>query len=452
MFRLIGRMPALDLRGSSPRTRPVACRRCNRAMIDPGATTMVARVSVQGRGRGAPSSSSPRTEASFFVPGCSFCLTIVVQHFTYRGSVSPDSCLVGLSIDETQINTNAAALSLCVVWFPRRGRRVPREKTCTSHTRLCHQSMRAVLDLGGDFVWDGDGLLMDWSRPAAAAAIYLFACIASNSARPRGQRPPAPPSALPAYIERYALAHNAVLVAFSALVCVCTSAHFAAEVSRVGLRSILCPPPQQLQPLAGPLHYWCYIFYLSKYYEMADTAILIARRKRIIPLHALHHAFIPLTMCILFDGGNSIALIGLGVVNSLVHVVMYSYYLCSDLGLKPPVTGSAASPGFRFCSSARASWAAPTTGSSTFATCASTSTRHAGHCSSTPKGAPAVSQRQSSSATSPTWRSCGCLSTFTGGRTTTAPPARRTPRRRADRRATVDPLAGGAHVSIWWVT
>lgn len=198
--------------------------------------------------------------------------------------------------------------------------------------------MRAVLDLGGDFVWDGDGLLMDWSRPAAAAAIYLFACVASNSARPRGQRPPAPPSALPAYIERYALAHNAVLVAFSALVCVCTSAHFAAEVSRVGLRSILCPPPQQLQPLAGPLHYWCYIFYLSKYYEMADTAILIARRKRIIPLHALHHAFIPLTMCILFDGGNSIALIGLGVVNSLVHVVMYSYYLCSDLGLKPPVT------------------------------------------------------------------------------------------------------------------
>ena len=137
--------------------------------------------------------------------------------------------------------------------------------------------------------------------PAAAAAIYLLASVASNAARPRGsgkQRPQA--AAAPAFVEQFALVHNAALVAFSALVCVCTSAHFATEVSRVGLRSIMCPPPQQLQPLTGPLHFWCYIFYLSKYYEMVDTAILIARRKRIIPLHALHHAFIPLTMCILF--------------------------------------------------------------------------------------------------------------------------------------------------------
>jgi hypothetical protein len=61
------------------------------------------------------------------------------------------------------------------------------------------------------------------------------------------------------------------------------------------------------------------------------------RQKRIILLHALHHAFIPLVMVISFDGRVSMSLVALSVVNSLVHTVMYSYYLASALKLAPPL-------------------------------------------------------------------------------------------------------------------
>ena len=38
------------------------------------------------------------------------------------------------------------------------------------------------------------------------------------------------------------------------------------------------------------MYFWCYIFYLSKYYELVDTALLMLRGKRVIALHAIHHA------------------------------------------------------------------------------------------------------------------------------------------------------------------
>ena len=76
---------------------------------------------------------------------------------------------------------------------------------------------------------------------------------------------------------------------------------------------------------------------MSKYYEMVDTLLLILRQKPVITLHALHHAFIPLTMCLLFDGRVSFSLVALAVVNSFVHVVMYAYYLASALRMTPPV-------------------------------------------------------------------------------------------------------------------
>ena len=61
------------------------------------------------------------------------------------------------------------------------------------------------------------------------------------------------------------------------------------------------------------------------------------RLKRIIFLHAVHHAFIPLVMVLLFDGRVSVSLVGLTCLNSLVHVVMYAYFLLSALHLQPTI-------------------------------------------------------------------------------------------------------------------
>eukprot|EP00965_Chrysotila_dentata_P107757 3559115-Pleurochrysis_carterae.AAC.1 len=189
------------------------------------------------------------------------------------------------------------------------------------------------------FCFDGAGLLMHISRPAIAACLYFVTCVVHNW-RMRNRRDGI--AAPPQIIKYIAISHNAALVVFSALVFIAVGKLLVEQLSSSGLHRFLCPAPLhqggQANPpkLCGPLYWWCYLFYLSKYYEMGDTLLLILRGKRIIPLHALHHALIPVTMVILFEGGVSVSLIGLGFVNSFVHVIMYSYYLACACGRTPP--------------------------------------------------------------------------------------------------------------------
>lgn len=209
------------------------------------------------------------------------------------------------------------------------------------------------------FAWDGTGALMQWHVPATTAVLYLVACIVHNSRLPR--RGVALQTAKTPWLDRAAVLHNMLLVGFSGLVFVVAGYHFIRMVADVGLHAFLCPPTlddASVQwsvltwltggafshhlsdlppPLSGPLHYWCYVFYISKYYELVDTLLLMLRRKRIIFLHAVHHAFIPLVMVLLFDGRVSVSLVGLTCLNSLVHVVMYAYFLLSALHLQPTI-------------------------------------------------------------------------------------------------------------------
>jgi len=179
--------------------------------------------------------------------------------------------------------------------------------------------------------------MQDWRVPATVAAVYLSACALHNHRLSRST----PSSST--LLDISAVAHNVILVIFSAVVFVGSTYHFVEDLQIRGFYSFLCPPlpagasTSELPPLGGTLHWWCYVFYLSKYYELVDTALLVARRKRVIPLHAIHHAFIPYVMCVLFDGRVSISLVSLAVVNSFVHVVMYAYYLASALGLSTPL-------------------------------------------------------------------------------------------------------------------
>ena len=40
---------------------------------------------------------------------------------------------------------------------------------------------KSSMQTNAEFVWDGTGLLMHWSVPAATAAAYLAACVAHNA-------------------------------------------------------------------------------------------------------------------------------------------------------------------------------------------------------------------------------------------------------------------------------
>lgn len=83
------------------------------------------------------------------------------------------------------------------------------------------------------------------------------------------------------------------------------------------------------------LDWLTYLFYLSKFYEVIDTAIILAKGKKSPLLQTYHHAGAMITM---FSGAKFKATpIWLFVVfNSFIHSIMYVYYTFSTLKLPFP--------------------------------------------------------------------------------------------------------------------
>ncbi|KAH7128818.1 GNS1/SUR4 family-domain-containing protein [Dendryphion nanum] len=83
------------------------------------------------------------------------------------------------------------------------------------------------------------------------------------------------------------------------------------------------------------LAFWGWIFYLSKFYEVLDTFIIIAKGKRSSTLQTYHHAGAMLCM---WAGIRYMSppIWMFALVNSGIHALMYSYYTISALGVRVP--------------------------------------------------------------------------------------------------------------------
>jgi elongation of very long chain fatty acids protein 4 len=93
-------------------------------------------------------------------------------------------------------------------------------------------------------------------------------------------------------------------------------------------------------PYTSDLRYFVYIHYLSKYFDYFDTAFIILRGKdkqQLSYLHVYHHSTIGVIWgFLLYRGhGNGTASFGC-FINSVVHLIMYSHYLCTSLGYRNP--------------------------------------------------------------------------------------------------------------------
>jgi len=98
-----------------------------------------------------------------------------------------------------------------------------------------------------------------------------------------------------------------------------------------GFESIFCDEKRDYNK--GKIVFWLYLYYLSKYYELLDTFIIVFRRAPLRFIHTYHHVT---TMTIAYLG---IYLCGTGhwipiLVNTFVHVIMYYYYIVSTLGYR----------------------------------------------------------------------------------------------------------------------
>ena len=75
---------------------------------------------------------------------------------------------------------------------------------------------------------------------------------------------------------------------------------------------------------------WSFIFYVSKFYEFVDTWILVLKGKPVSFLQVYHHTGIAFIMwCAV--ASHSAWLLFVVLLNSVIHTVMYSYYLLKTI-------------------------------------------------------------------------------------------------------------------------
>ncbi|SOV03721.1 related to ELO1 - Elongase I [Ustilago sp. UG-2017a] len=93
-----------------------------------------------------------------------------------------------------------------------------------------------------------------------------------------------------------------------------------------GVKLALCSMPTNCPHLGK----YAYIFYLSKYYEVFDSLILLLKGKRVSNLQSYHHAGAIICMWIAYRY-QSQAVWVFCLFNSFVHTCMYTYYFCAAM-------------------------------------------------------------------------------------------------------------------------
>ena len=121
--------------------------------------------------------------------------------------------------------------------------------------------------------------------------------------------------------------HNVALAAFSMLTWFRSWAIVWDIVQAVGWHDTYCASPNNPLMQNG-LAFYTGIFYLSKYYEFADTFILLVKRKHVMVLQTYHHSGAVYAMYLL-SATQAPAALWFVCMNSFIHTIMYSYYAAS---------------------------------------------------------------------------------------------------------------------------
>lgn len=136
------------------------------------------------------------------------------------------------------------------------------------------------------------------------------------------------------------IAHNAFLAVYSGWTffnVVPVVARFFALGHRSagfeGVKLALCSMPTNTVTLAP----YTWLFYISKYYEVVDSMILVIKGKTVSNLQSYHHAGALLAMWIAYRYQSQAVWVFVAF-NSGVHTAMYSYYFCSAMKWPFPKT------------------------------------------------------------------------------------------------------------------
>ncbi|KAJ9476964.1 Elongation of fatty acids protein [Pseudozyma hubeiensis] len=178
--------------------------------------------------------------------------------------------------------------------------------------------------------------------PLLTGVVYLIATHATNHRFGPGKPKPADLVKQSYGLSQTVLGHNILLAAYSGW----TFFHAATRIFSYlfrgaasggvgGLTNAYCTVPIADSSFAG-LGIYVWLFYISKYYEIIDSVILILKGKPVSNLQSYHHAGAILCMWAAYRYSAPAVFIFL-LFNSLVHTLMYTYY--SMTAMKLPFTG-----------------------------------------------------------------------------------------------------------------
>jgi len=134
------------------------------------------------------------------------------------------------------------------------------------------------------------------------------------------------------FVKYFAVLHNSILclISLAMLIGILDAAYDRAL--EAGAFDLICSQYFGKKVLHGKVGFWLYIYYLSKYYEMIDTLILLVKGKKVSFLHSYHHAVMTgLTWSWVYYGwleGSWWCVL----VNSIIHFFMYLYYTMATVG------------------------------------------------------------------------------------------------------------------------
>ncbi|XP_028924078.1 elongation of very long chain fatty acids protein 7 [Ornithorhynchus anatinus] len=186
----------------------------------------------------------------------------------------------------------------------------------------------SVVQLYGDWIKHADPRVGEWplmSSPLPQAAILAAYVYFVTLLGPKLME-----NRKPFDLKKTMVAYNFLIVAYSVYMCY----EFVMSGWGTGYSFRCDLVDYSTSPAALRMAWTCWLYYFSKFIELLDTIFFVLRKKtsQVTFLHVFHHAIMPWTWWF----GVKFAPGGLGtfhaLLNSAVHVVMYSYYGLSALG------------------------------------------------------------------------------------------------------------------------
>ncbi|KAJ3003978.1 hypothetical protein HKX48_001474 [Thoreauomyces humboldtii] len=174
--------------------------------------------------------------------------------------------------------------------------------------------------------------LIDWHFPVSVAALYFVTVKTLSAAQTVPSKPVASHWTNAAWFKALVVLHNVFLAVFSGITFVgMAKGLYGSSIGR-GAHEAFCDRDDKLWNAS--LGYYAWLFYLSKYYEFVDTAIILLKGRKPSLLQSYHHAGAVLCMWLCVRSAATGTWIFV-LFNSFIHTLMYTYYTLTTLGVSP---------------------------------------------------------------------------------------------------------------------